>query len=79
VAAALGAHLVFHVHRRSSGALHGADGAGDVESASPPGVDIDQQRESRDLGNAAHVDQDVLHGADTKIGHAERIGRYSPA
>jgi hypothetical protein len=77
--ATLAPHLVFHVHRRGSGALHGADGAGNVEGATPPGVDIHQQRQAGDLGNAAHVDQHIFHAADTQVGHAQRIGRYSSA
>ncbi len=75
----LAAYLVFHVHGRGSGALHGADGAGDIEGASPPGVDIDQQRQGGDVGNAANVDQHIFHGADAEIGHAQRVGGHSSA
>ena len=79
VAAAFAAYLVFDVHGGSPGALHGADGAGDVEGASPAGVDIDQQRQVGDLGDAAHVDQHIFHGADAEVGHAERVGGHSTA
>ena len=75
----MAAYLVFDMHRSGSGALHGADGAGDVEGASPAGVDVDQQRQVGDLGDAADVDQHIFHGADTEIGHAERVGRHSSA
>ena len=59
--------------------LHGANGAGDIEGASPPGVDIHQQRQSGDVGDAAHVDQHIFHGADAKVGHAKRVGGHAPA
>ena len=40
VAAAFGAHLVLDVHRRRARFDHGADGARNVERASPAGVDV---------------------------------------
>ena len=45
MAAALGAHLVFDVHRSRAGLDHLADGARNVEGPAPAGVDIDQQRQ----------------------------------
>ncbi len=71
VTAAFAAYLVFHVHGSGPFALHGADGAGNVEGASPAGIDVDQQWQARDLGNAAHIDQHIFHGADAEVGHAE--------
>lgn len=79
MAATLAPHLVFHVHRRGSGALHGADGAGNVEGAAPPGIDIHQQGQVRHLGNAANIDQHIFHGADPQVGHAQRVGRNPAA
>ncbi len=77
--AALGAHLVLDVHGGSSGALHGANGAGDIEGASPPRVDVDQQRQRGDFGDTANIDQHIFHAADPKIGHAKRVGSHSSA
>ena len=65
--------------RGRSRTLHGAERARDIERATPPRVDINQQRQSRDLGNAANVDQNVFHAADTEIGHAQRVRRHAPS
>jgi hypothetical protein len=43
---------------------HRADGAGDVEGAAPAGIDVDQQRQRRRSGDAAHVGKHIFHGAD---------------
>ena len=71
--AALGADLILHMHGGGTGFDHRADRALDVECAAPAGVDVDQQRQRRHVGDSAHVDQDVLEGADREVRHAERI------
>ena len=39
-----------------------------------PGVDVDQQRQRRDVGDPPHVGQHVVEVADAEIGQAERAG-----
>ena len=74
VAAALGADLVFDVDGGGTGLLEGADGAGDREGSAPAGVDVDEHGELGDVGDAAEVGEDVFHGGDAKVGHAEGVG-----
>jgi hypothetical protein len=79
VAAALGAHLVFNVHRRRAGLDHLPNGPRNVEGPAPAGIDIDQQRQAACVGNAPHVGQHVFHGADAQVRHAQRVGRHAAA
>ena len=52
--------------------LHGAR---DVEGArAEAGVDVDQQRQVADVGDAADVGEHVVEGADAEVGQAERAG-----
>ena len=74
MAAALGLHLVFDVQSRGAGLDEGFHGARDVERAAPAGVRIHQQRQRAGVGDAADVDEHIVHGADAQIRHAERIG-----
>jgi hypothetical protein len=75
--AALLADLVLHVHRGHADALEVADGAADVEGPAPAGVDVHQQGHARGIDDAARVGEHVLHGADAKVGHAQRVGRHA--
>ncbi len=79
VAAALGADLVFHVDGGRPGLADGADGAGDVERATPAGVDVDEQGEGAGFGDATDVDEDVVHGADAEVRDAERVRGHAAA
>ena len=75
VAAALGAHLVFDVHRACAGLDHRPDGARDVERRGPESrVDVDQERQRADVGDPPHVGEHVVEIADAEIGEAERPG-----
>jgi hypothetical protein len=56
--------------------LHGAR---DVERAAPAGVGIHQQRQIAGIGDAADVDQHVVHAADAQIRNAQRIGGHAAA
>ena len=76
-ATALGAHLVFHVHGSHANALEVANGAPDVECPTPAGIDIDQQGHLRGIDDAPRIDEHVFHGADAKIGHAQRVGGHA--
>ena len=50
-------------------------GARDVEGArAEAGVDVDQQRQVADVGDAADVDQHVVEVGDAEVRHAERAG-----
>src|SRR5205807_10026145 len=75
VAAALGADLVLDMHRRGAGLDERARGARHVEGArAEPGVDVDEQRQVADLGDAPDVSQHVVEIGDAEVGHAERAG-----
>ena len=71
--AALGADLVLQMHGAGTCLDHRANRARDVECAAPARVDVDQQRQRRDFGDPADIDEDVLQRADPQVGHAERI------
>ena len=71
VATALLADLVFHVHSRHTCLDERANGACDVEGATPAGVDVDHQRHLHGVGNAARVDQHVFHRADAQVRNTE--------
>ncbi len=75
MAAALGADLVFDVDGGRAELDHRLDGARDVEGRSAEaGVDVDQQRQVADVGDAAHVGQHVVEVGDAEVGQAERAG-----
>ena len=74
VAAALGLDLVFDVAAGGSGLDEGADGAGEVEGSSEAGIDVDEQGEGADVGDAARVGEDVVDGGDAEVGDAEGAG-----
>jgi hypothetical protein len=42
------------------------------------GVDVDQQRQIADVGDAADVDQHVLEARDAEVGHAQRAAATPP-
>jgi hypothetical protein len=47
----------------------------DVEGArAETGIDVDQQRQGADIGDAADIGQDVVEIADAQIGKPERAG-----
>ena len=79
VAATLLADLVFQMHGRHARLDERTHGARDVECAAPAGVDVDEQRQVGCIGDAARVDQHVVHRADAEIGDAERIRRDAAA
>ena len=79
MAAALGLDLVFDVAAGGSGLDEGADGAGEVEGSAEAGVDVDEQGEGADVGDAANVGEDVVDGGDAEVGHAERACGYATA
>ena len=69
------AYLVFDVHRGGAELDQRFHGARDVECARPEtGIDIDQQRQRADVGDAAHIGQHVVEIADAEIGQAQRAG-----
>ena len=75
VAAALGADLVLDVHGGGAGLDQRARGARHVEGArAEAGVDVDQQRQVADVGDAADVDEHVVQVGDAEVRHAERAG-----
>jgi hypothetical protein len=49
----------------------------DVEGPAPAGVDVHQQGHARGVDDATCVGEHVLHGADAKIGHAQRVCRHA--
>ena len=54
--------------------MNGADGAGDVEGSAPAGVDVDEHGEGGDVRDAAEIGEDVFHGGDAEVRHAEGVG-----
>ena len=73
MAAALGAHLVFDVASGGAGLDQALDGALDVEGGGAKArVDVNQQGRVTHVGDAAHVDQHVVHRVDAQIGQAQR-------
>jgi hypothetical protein len=79
VATALARDLVFHVHRGDVGADHVADRARDVERAAPAGIDVDQQRQAADFGDALRVGDDVVHRRNAEVRHAQRVRGHAAA
>ena len=73
MAAAFGANLVFHVHGAGAGLDHRAHRARDVKGAAPARIDVDQQGQGSDFGDAGDIGQHVLQSADSQVGHAERV------
>ena len=43
-----------------------------LKRAAEAGVDVDQQRQVADVGDAAHVGEDVVQGGDAQVGQPER-------
>ncbi len=65
MAAALGADLVLDMQRRRAGLDHRSHRAGDVERrGAEAGVDVHQQRQGADVGDAAHVGQHVVQACE---------------
>src|SRR6202034_3127360 len=54
-------------------------GARNVECPAPAGVRVHQQRQRTDIGNAANVDEHIVHGADPEIRDPQGIGRDTAA
>ena len=77
--AALRLHLVFDVHAGGAGLGERLHRARDVERAAPAGVRVDQQGQRAGLGDAADVDEHVVHGADAEIRQAEGVRRDAAA
>ncbi len=71
VAAALGLDLVFDVAAGGSGLDERADGAGEVEGSAEAGVDVYEEGQGADVGDAANVGEDVVDGGDAEVGDAE--------
>lgn len=67
---ALLGNLVLNVDSRSTGTFHFADGAGDVEGATPAGINIDQQRYVGSCGDTANVLDHVVQGGHAQIRQA---------
>ena len=59
-------NLIFDVHGSGACRNHLLDGAGDIERATPAGIDVDQQRSFNLVGDATHVGQHII-----ERGHAE--------
>src|SRR3954447_12088632 len=59
-------YLVFHVYCTGTGLDHRADGACDVERAAPAGIDVNQQGQRCDFGNAAHIGENIFKGTDAE-------------
>ncbi|MNJ18797.1 hypothetical protein D3C77_131080 [compost metagenome] len=78
MAAALGANLVFDVDRRCAELDHRLDGTGHVERrGAKAGVDIHQQRQVADIGDAAHVGEHVIQAGDAQVRQAQGAGSYT--
>jgi len=61
------------VHRRRAELDQRARGAGDVECARAEArIDVDEEREIADIGDAANVREHVVEVRDAEIGHAQR-------
>ncbi|MOA02418.1 hypothetical protein D3C78_1218690 [compost metagenome] len=72
MAATLGADLVFDVGSGGAGLDQVLDGTLDVEGArTEAGVDVDQQRQVADVGDAAYVGEHVIQGVDAQIRQAQ--------
>src|SRR5690606_30557840 len=72
---ALRADLVLDVHRAGARLDERAGRARHVEGRGPEaGVDIDQQGQVAYVGDAPHVDEDVLEPGAAEVGQAERAG-----
>ena len=80
MAAALGADLVLDVAGGGAGLDQRLDGALDVEGAgAEAGVDVDQQRHIAHIGDAAHIDQHVVHRVDAQVGQAQGARGHAAA
>ena len=54
-------------------------GAGDVEGAAPAGVDVDQQRQLGDVGDAPHVLEHVVEAGHAQVRQAAGGGGHPAA
>ncbi|MNN28133.1 hypothetical protein D3C81_1416910 [compost metagenome] len=78
MAATLGTDLVFDVDGGSAELAHRAHGTRHVERrGAKPGVDIHQQRQVADVGDAAHVGEHVIQGVDAQVRQAQRAGGHA--
>ena len=73
MSAALGGDLIFDVHAGRAELDEGLHGARDVECGrTKTGVDVDQQGQRANIGDATHVGEHVVEPVDPEIGDAER-------
>ncbi len=80
MAAALGADLIFDMQRRRPGLAHRSHRAGDVERRSAEtAVDIHQQRQRANVGDAPNVGQHIVQGRNAQIRQPQRTGRHAAA
>ncbi len=68
----LGADLILDVNRRRPGLDHRAHGPRHVESRrTETGIDVHQQRQIADVGDAPHIDQHVFKASDSQVRNAQ--------
>src|SRR5690606_4336330 len=80
VAAALGANLVFDVAGGGASLDQALDGALDVEGRGTEArVDVDQQGQVAHVGDAARVDQHVVHRVDAQVRQAQGARGHAAA
>mmetsp|Transcript_43861 Transcript_43861/g.113267 ORF Transcript_43861/g.113267 Transcript_43861/m.113267 type:complete len:319 (+) Transcript_43861:213-1169(+) len=71
VPAALGGHLILHVHCAGTRQLHVPHAALDVERrGAEAGVDVHERRRRRDSRQAAHIHEHVVERGHAQVGHA---------
>ena len=80
MAAALGADLILDMHAGSAHLDHRSCGARDVEGrGAKAGIDIDEQWQVTDIGNAAHIGGNVVKRRNPEVGQAQRPGSDAAA
>src|SRR6267378_5755757 len=78
--AALSADLILDMHGAGAELDERARRAGDVEGArAEPGIDVDQQWQVADIGDAADIRKHIVEVRDTEVRHAERAGGNAAA
>jgi hypothetical protein len=71
VTATLRGDLIFDVQTRGACLDKGAEGARNVERSAPTGIRIHEQRQGAGIGDAANVDEHLVHRQNTEARHDE--------
>jgi hypothetical protein len=78
--ATLRTDLIFDMECGGTEFDHRFHGASDIECRrTKTGIDIDQQRQIADIGDATHIGQHIIEVGDAEIGQAERASGHATA